>query len=174
MFPSLLVVLAGGRLKLASEGSIAFGDHATLRATCGADNPSVKGVIPSQTDGWPTGNATLELLVAPSCVGLGRSVPCAAHASLTTPPLFWCRLVGSGGSQAIGPFNAQRKSIEENGIFLGLAVLLVCPWPDVAALRTLAGYTPADAGKDAEITIEVLHGPTAGSASTLPFNGFKD
>ena len=174
VLPLALAVLGAAKLTLTGEqSSIRFGNHAIVSATCGADAPSVKGVSPRQTDGWPVGNATVELLVAPSCISLASDVPCAAHATLTTPPLFWCRFKSSEGEHAVGPLNAQREAIEENGVFYGVAVLLACPWPEVATLRSITAFTLANGGKDGLVTIEVLHGTTPQSASVLPFRGLE-
>ena len=155
------------------QSEITFGmpdNRAILRASCEADEASIRSVAPQGVVGIPTGNVTLHFLnVLPTCVNAPVRVPCARE-SQDQPALFYIHWTGTHGSFVHGPVAVSREADYLDGVMLAVAVRVSVPWPSHDSIVDMTGYNGV--GSTVFVNVSVTHFAASGfDALPVPFRG---
>ena len=117
---------------------------------------------------------TLELMHVPiTCIDTPIREPCVPHheSQPPAPAGFWCNYQGKSGDLSIGPVVAHKASIKHEGMVLGLAARLSCPWPSVESAQRMTGFdgTSYSGSFNVSITFWAKYGDKG--AVSIPFQG---
>ena len=164
-------------LVAARPGTLSFGQHAKLSASCPADRqPAVDFFKPLQLADIvnnPGQNVTAQLRGVPyTCVDIPIDEPCASH-TRDRPGNFFCLYTGTQGTETVGPLSAEvvPHYIEPSALPVAYAVVLHCPAPSFDGIVRISG--PTSASGAAQATLSIAHGTrTPGEVGVnIPFEG---